>query len=87
MAINRGRSHDRNYLQALPSNRLRQKRSCARLAALSLPCGCNLPATKPRGKPAAVKALATLLYAIINMSFCGIARLLKVSDGAAVRLE
>jgi hypothetical protein len=35
--------------------------------------------TAPRGKPAAMKALALLLYAMGNMSFCGIGRLLKVS--------
>lgn len=45
-------------------------------------CGCNFTVTKPRGKPAAVKALATLLYALGNMSFRGIARLLAVSDVA-----
>ena len=43
-------------------------------------CGCNFTDTKARGKPAAMKALATLLYAMGNMSFCGIARLLGVSD-------
>ena len=48
-------------------------------------CGCNFTATKPRGKPAAVKALATLLYAMGNMSFCGIARLLNVSDVAVLK--
>ena len=34
---------------------------------------------------AAVKALATLLYAMGNMSFCGIARLLNVSDVAVLK--
>ena len=48
-------------------------------------CGCNFTATKPRGKPAAVKALATLLYVMGNMSFCGIARLLNVSDVAVLK--
>ena len=48
-------------------------------------CGCNFTATKPRGEPAAVKALATLLYAMGNMSFCGIARLLNVSDVAVLK--
>ena len=48
-------------------------------------CGCNFTATKPRGKPAAVKALATLLYAMGNMSFCGIGRLLSVSDVAVLK--
>jgi hypothetical protein len=37
-----------------------------------------------RGKSAAVKALATLLYARGNMSFCGIARLLNGSDVAVL---
>lgn len=48
-------------------------------------CGCNFTATKPRGKPEALKALAKLLYAMGNMSFCGIARLLKVSDVAVLK--
>ena len=43
-------------------------------------CGSNFTVTPPRGKPAAMKALAILLYAMGNMSFCGIARLLGVSD-------
>ncbi|MBK7984981.1 MAG: hypothetical protein IPK09_15390 [Candidatus Competibacteraceae bacterium] len=37
------------------------------------------------GMPAAAKALATLLYAMGNMSFCGIARLLGVSDVAVLK--
>ena len=48
-------------------------------------CSCNFTATKPRGKPAAMKALALLLYAMGNMSFCGIGRLLKVSDVSILR--
>ena len=48
-------------------------------------CGCNFTATKARGMPAAVKALAVLLYAMGNMSFCGIARLLGVSDVAVLK--
>jgi transposase len=48
-------------------------------------CGCNFTATKARGMPAAAKALATLLYAMGNMSFCGIARLLGVSDVAVLK--
>ncbi len=40
--------------------------------------------TPPRGKPAAMKALASLLYAMGNMSFCSIARLLGVSDVAVL---
>ncbi len=43
-------------------------------------CGCNFTMTPPRGKPPAMKALALLLYAMGNMSFCSIARLLGVSD-------
>jgi transposase-like protein len=48
-------------------------------------CSCNFTDTKPRGKPAAMKALALLLYAMGNMSFCGIGRLLKVSDVSVLR--
>jgi transposase-like protein len=43
-------------------------------------CGCNFTDTAARGKPAAMKALAVLLYCMGNMSFNGIARLLGVSD-------
>ena len=46
------------------------------------PCGCNFTMTPPRGKPPAMKALAVLLYAMGNMSFCAIARILGVSDVA-----
>ncbi len=45
-------------------------------------CGCNFTMTPPRGKPPAMKALAVLLYAMGNMSFCSIARILGVSDVA-----
>src|ERR1700677_2252821 len=45
-------------------------------------CGCNFTMTPPRGKPSAMKALALLLYAIGNASFCSIARILGVSDVA-----
>src|ERR1700761_4701681 len=48
-------------------------------------CACNFTATEPRGKPAAMKALALLLYAMGNMSFCSIGRLLKVSDVSVLR--
>ncbi len=48
-------------------------------------CGCNFTATPPRGKPPAMKALALLLYAMGNMSFCSIARILKVSDVTIMR--
>ena len=48
-------------------------------------CGCNFTATKARGMPTAVKALATLRDAMGNMSFCGIARLLGVSDVAVLK--
>ena len=47
-------------------------------------CQCNFTMTPPRGKSPAVKALATLLYAMGNMSFCGIGRLLGVSDVAVL---
>ena len=39
--------------------------------------------TPPRGKPPAMKALA-MLYAMGNVSFCSIARILGVSDVAAL---
>ena len=42
-------------------------------------CGCNFTATPERGKPAAMKALAVLLYALGNASQGMIARLLDVS--------
>ncbi len=48
-------------------------------------CGCNFTATKARGQPAAMKALAILLYAMGNMSFSGIGRLLGVSDVAVLK--
>jgi hypothetical protein len=47
-------------------------------------CGYNFTPTPARGKPPAMKALALLLYAMGNMSFCGIARLLGVSDVAVL---
>jgi hypothetical protein len=40
--------------------------------------------TPPRGKPSAMKALASLLYAMGNMSFGSIARILGVSDVAVL---
>jgi transposase-like protein len=48
-------------------------------------CGYHFTATPPRGKPAAMKALALLLYAMGNVSFCSIARLLHVSDVAVLK--
>jgi transposase-like protein len=47
-------------------------------------CGCNFTMTPPRGKPPAMKALAMLLYAMGNVSFCSIARILGVSDVAVL---
>ena len=47
-------------------------------------CGCDFTMTPPRGKPPAMKALASLLYAMGNMSFCSIGRLLGVSDVAVL---
>ena len=47
---------------------------------LCLSCGCNFTMTPPRGKPPAMKALALLLYAMGNVSFGSIARILGVSD-------
>jgi transposase-like protein len=45
-------------------------------------CGCNFTATKPRGKPAAMKTLALLLYGMGNAGYRMIARLLGVSHVA-----
>src|ERR1700745_2785342 len=47
-------------------------------------CGCRFTNTPARGKPPEMKALALLLYAMGNMSFCSIARLLGVSDVAVL---
>lgn len=48
-------------------------------------CGCNFTDTPVRGKPAAMKALAILLYGMGNMSFSMIGRLLGVSDVAVLK--
>src|SRR3954470_5336315 len=48
-------------------------------------CGCNFTATPERGKPAAMKALAVLLYAMGNASQGMIAKLLDVSDVTVYR--
>ena len=42
-------------------------------------CACNFTATPPRGKPAAMKALTLLLYAMGNMSYRMIGRVLDTS--------
>jgi transposase-like protein len=47
-------------------------------------CGYHFTDTPLRGKPPAMKGLALLLYAMGNMSFCSIARLLGVSDVAVL---
>src|ERR1700751_5140513 len=47
-------------------------------------CGYHFTDTPLRGKPPAMKALALMLYAMGNMSFCSIARLLGVSDVAVL---
>jgi transposase-like protein len=47
-------------------------------------CGCHFTNTPARGKPPPMKALAVLLYAMGNMSFGSIARLLGVSDVAVL---
>src|SRR5271155_4863230 len=51
---------------------------------LCLSCDCNFTMTPPRGKPPAMKALALLLYAMGNVSFGSIARILGVSDVAVL---
>src|SRR3978361_1557203 len=48
-------------------------------------CGCNFTDTPLRGKPAAMKALAVLLYGMGNMSFSMIGRLLGVSNVAVLQ--
>lgn len=48
-------------------------------------CGYHFTNTPARGKPPAMKALAILLYAMGNMSFCSIARILGVSDVAVLK--
>jgi transposase len=48
-------------------------------------CGYNFTNTPLRGKPPAMKALALMLYAMGNMSFCSIARILGVSDVAVLK--
>jgi len=48
-------------------------------------CGCHFTNTPLRGKPAAMKALAVLLYGMGGMSFSGIGRLLGVSDVAVLK--
>ncbi len=47
--------------------------------------GCHFTDTPARGKPAAMKALAVLLYGMGNMSFSMIGRLLGVSDVAVLK--
>ena len=41
-------------------------------------CGCNFTNTTPMGEPVAMKAMAVLLYAMGNMSFGMIGRILVV---------
>ena len=48
-------------------------------------CGYNFTNTPARGKPAAMKALAVLLYAMGNMSYGMIARLFGVSEVAVFK--
>ena len=48
-------------------------------------CGCNFTDTPLPGKPAAMKALAVLLYGMGNMSFNAIGRLLGVSNVAVLK--
>jgi transposase len=48
-------------------------------------CGYNFTDTPIRGKPAAMKALAVLLYAMGNASYGMIARLLGVSNVAVLK--
>src|SRR3954462_2907530 len=48
-------------------------------------CGRSFTATPPRGKPAAMKALAVLLYGLGSVCLSGIAKLLGVSHVAIYR--
>ena len=48
-------------------------------------CGCHFTNTPARGKPAATKALAVLLYGMGNMSSSMIGRLLGASDVAVLK--
>ncbi|WP_155773794.1 IS1/IS1595 family N-terminal zinc-binding domain-containing protein [Methylorubrum extorquens] len=48
-------------------------------------CGCNFTNTPPTGKPAAMKAMVVLLYAMGNMSLGMIGRILVVSDVSVLR--
>ena len=48
-------------------------------------CGCNFTDTPVRGKLAAMKALAVLLYGMDGMSFSMIGRVLEVSDVAVLK--
>lgn len=48
-------------------------------------CRSNFTSAPPRGKPPAMKALAILMYAMGNMSFSAIGRLLGVSDVSVMR--
>ena len=47
-------------------------------------CGMNFTDTPARGKPAAMKDLALAMYTVGGMSFCGIGRILGVSDVAVL---
>ena len=59
--------------------------NCAWLSTLSLPLvRLQSHHDAPRGKPPAMKALALLLYAMGNVSFGSIARILGVSDVAVL---
>ena len=48
-------------------------------------CSCIYTQTKPRGKPASMKALAVLLYTVGNASFGMISRMLGVSNVAVMK--
>ena len=47
-------------------------------------CGMNFTNTPARGKPAAMKDMALAMYTIGGMSFCGIGKILGVSDVAVL---
>jgi hypothetical protein len=81
----KGACHERGLLQALRRYGSCEEWKCAWLSTLSLPLvRLQFHNAPPRGKPPAMKALALLLYAMGNVSFGSIARILGVSDVAVL---
>ena len=81
-----GGDHGDAIVQVLRRDGSCQERVRARSPALSLSSlRLQLHEYAPRGKPAAMKAMAVLLYAMGNMSFGMIGRILGVSDVSILR--